>query len=65
MFCIHKYSKWSQPFNTIDARKYGNFGDFHHVNVVMQSKVCCKCGKIKSIIIRDGKIDDEIIKEIK
>jgi hypothetical protein len=60
--CLHKFGNWSKPYNTTQHRNFGGFGDYHTVEVVEQSRVCRKCNKFESRIIKDGKITDYITK---
>jgi len=54
----HKFSKWSEPYNATHNRKYGDFGVYHKVDIVMQERKCSKCGLVITRRIRDGKIEE-------
>jgi hypothetical protein len=55
---IHKYKKWSLCFNATVVRGYGGFGDTKNVDVVMQERICEKCGYVDSRHVRDGYVQD-------
>ena len=55
---IHKYLAWSLCFNSTKRRGYGGFGDTILVEVVVQERICDRCGYVESRYVRDGKVED-------
>lgn len=46
--CLHKYSKWSEPYVYPVLTEVGHFGDKVDGECVGQSRTCEKCGFVKT-----------------
>lgn len=57
MCIFHNWSKWSLPFPSTYRKAMGNFGDSVTVPVVIQKRVCKKCGKAQVTCVQEGNLE--------
>jgi len=43
---IHQWSTWGEPYSGTQTRETGHFGDVRSYPVVVQSRVCKRCGAV-------------------
>jgi hypothetical protein len=59
MCIFHKWTNWSEPYETTERRSFGNFGEHRDVKVVVQDKTCIKCRKTEVRKIREGGLNGD------
>ena len=56
---FHKFTNWTQPFNSRQKRDNGSFGNFTMIPVTVQERTCPACGLVQARMIREGSVEDQ------